>query len=153
MFPAQNNHQLPAAQPLFFDDFTTRDNWKAAQRQYQLQMSPMPATNAYETEKAFVIELVVPGVSPDDLQFFMTDEQIEVRYTPDERDFEPYGSRRELHGEYRPIAFQRSWQFNPHALDPDRLEITSGNGIVRITIPKRESSTGPLPLLVPFSLN
>lgn len=153
MLPAQNNRQFPAAQPLYFDDFITRDGWNAARQQAELQMSPMPATNAYETEKAFFIELVVPGLTLEDLQFFVTDDQIEVRYTPDDHDFEPYGSRRQLHREYRPAAFQRTLQLNPQALDLDGLEVRAADGVVRIQIPKRTVSRGPLPLIVPFSLN
>ncbi|TNE60390.1 MAG: Hsp20/alpha crystallin family protein, partial [Bacteroidetes bacterium] len=145
MFPIQNNRQLPAEQPLFFDDFITRNNWTAARKQLQLQLSPMPATNVYETETAFYIELVVPGLTHEDLLFFTTDDKLEVRFTPDERSFEPYGSRRHLHREYRPIAFRREFQLNPDALDLDALQVHSENGIVQIEIPKREDYHSSLP--------
>lgn len=153
MFPAQNNRQLPAEQPLFFDDFITRNNWKAAQENFQMQLNLMPATNVYETEKAFYIELVVPGLSHEDLLFFTTENGIEIRYQPDEHNFEPYGSRRYLHREYRPAAFQRAFQVNTEALDFENIHIDSAKGVVRIEVPKQENYWGTLPLRVPFSLN
>lgn len=153
MFPAQNNRLLPAEQPLHFDDFITRDGWKLAQQQTGLQLSPMPATNIFETETAFFIELAVPGFSHEDLTFFTTDDRIEIRYEPDTAAFEPYGSRRTLHREYRPIAFQRIFQLNMEALDLDGLQVRSHDGIVQLEIPKRETHLGSLPLRVPFSLN
>ena len=153
MLPIQNNRQLPAEQPLYFDDFITRNNWKTAHQQLALQLSPMPATNVYETERSFFIELVVPGLSKDDLLFFTTENSIEIRYEPDENDFEPYGSRRYLHREYRPMAFRREFQLNVDALDFDALRVDSVNGVVRIEIPKQERFRGILPLQEPFSWN
>ncbi len=153
MFPIQNNRYLPAEQPLFFDDFITRNNWKSAKNQLPMQLSPMPATNVYETKQAFFIELVVPGLSHDDLQFFTTENSIEVRYEPDMGSFEPYGSRRYLHREYQPLAFRREFQINPEALDFDALQVASSGGIVRIEIPKQQRFQGVLSLQQPFSLN
>lgn len=153
MFPSQNNRPLPAHLPLYFDDFITRNNWMKGQQEMPFQLSPMPATNVYETEKALHIELVVPGLSHEDLVFFTTEDTIEVRYAPDDHGFEVLGSRRNLHQEYRPVAFRRVFQINPEALDLDGLSVASGHGIVRVDIPKREEFQGALPLRMPFSLN
>lgn len=153
MSPTHRNRPLPAEQPLHFDDFITRNNWTTARRQLALQLSPMPATNVYETETAFFIELAVPGLSHEDLIFLVTDDRIEIRYEPDDTAFEPYGVRRPLHQEYRPLAFQRIFQLNAEMLDLDGLQVVSNNGIVRMEIPKQENYRGMLPLRVPFSLN
>jgi HSP20 family protein len=153
MLPAQNNRPLPAKQPLYFDDFITRNAWVLAQKQLALQLSPMPATNVYETETAFFIELVVPGLSHEDLTFFTTEDRIEIRYEPEASTFEPYGSRRSMHQEYRLLAFQRVFQLNAEALDLDGLQVRSNAGIVQLEVPKREEHQGMLPLQVPFSLN
>lgn len=154
MFPAQNNNRLlPAEQPLFFDDFITRDGWRLAQKQLGLQLSPMPATNIYETETDFFIELAVPGLTHEDLTFFTAEDRIEIRYEPDASAFEPYGSRRTLHREYRPMAFHRIFQVSTEALDLDGLQVHSRDGIVHLRIPKRLAYHGALPLRVPFSLN
>lgn len=153
MLPTRNNLNLPAEHPLYFDDFITRDNWKKAQQQLPLQISPMPATNVFESENNLVIELVVPGLSHEDMLFFTTDHSVEVRYEPDSRAFEPFGSRRSLHREYHPVAFRRVFELNAEALDFDQLYIDSANGIVRINIPKREEYQGRIQPFMPFSLN
>ena len=153
MSPIKSNRHLPAEQPLYFDDFITRNNWTTARRKLALQLSPMPATNLHETESAFYIELAVPGLTHEDLIFLVTDDRIEIRFEPDDSAFEPFGTRRTLHQEYRPLAFQRVFQLNTEMLDLDGLQVASSNGIVRMEIPKQEAHRGLLPLHVPFSLN
>jgi len=153
MSPIKSNRPLPAEQPLYFDDFITRNNWTTARRRLVTQLSPMPATNVFETETAFHVELAVPGLNHEDLIFLVTDDRIEIRYEPDDTAFEPFGTRRALHQEYRPAAFQRVFQLNAEMLDLDGLHVESANGIVRMEIPKHERHRGLLPLQVPFSLN
>lgn len=153
MLPTRINLQLPAEHPLFFDDFITRDNWKAAQGRMPLQVVPLPATNVIETENALVIELVVPGLSAEDLTFLVTDNSVEVRYEPDGNSFEAFGGQRHLQREYHPMAFNRRYELNPAALDFDGLEVESDLGIVRIEIPKREQFRGRVQPFMPFSLN
>lgn len=153
MLPAQKNLHLPAEFPLYFDDFITRDNYKAAQRRLPLQLSLLPATNVYETTEAFVIELVMPGLRFEDLEFFTTDQSIEVRYKPENSHFEPLGNRRWWHSEYRPAAFQRKFMFNPEVFDIDGLQVASADGITSITIPKQEAHRGRMTPLMPFSKN
>ena len=153
MLPTRKMHQLPAEQPLYFDDFITRDNWKKAQRQPLVQISPMPATNVYETADSVVIELIVPGLSHEDLRFFTTDRSVEVRYEPDNNTFEPFGSRRDLHREYAPAGFRRQFELNPEALDFELLQVSSRDGIIRIDIPKLDQFRGRVQPFMPFSLN
>lgn len=153
MLPTQNNRHLPAQQPLYFDDFITRDRWNAAQRQLPVQLSLMPAINVYETVDTFFLELVVPGVAMDDLQFFTTDRSIEVRYEPDASLFEPFGHRRVWSTGYRPAAFRRLFELNPEALDFDELRVSEYHGIIRFEIPKRPAFRGLVMPVTPFSLN
>ena len=153
MLPIENNRNLPAERPLYFDDFITMNKWNSAQEELPMQLSPMPATNVYETVHAFYVELIVPGLNKDDLQFFTTETSLEIRYEPDDRAFEAYGSRQYLHREFRPIAFRREFELNPDALDFEAMQVNSANGIVLIEIPKQENYRGALPLREPFSLN
>ena len=153
MLPTRINLQLPSEQPLFFDDFITRDNWKAAEGQIPMQVVPMPATNVIETEDVLVIELIVPGLSAEDLTFLVTDNSVEVRYEPDINSFEAFNSQRFHQREYRPMAFTRRYELNPQALDFDGLEVESDQGIVRIEIPKLEQFRGRVQPFMPFSLN
>lgn len=153
MFPTQKNLHLPAELPMYFDDFITRDNHKAAQRGFPVQLSLMPATSLYETPEAVFIEMVIPGISYDDLQFFTTDSSIEIRFKPEPGGYEPYASRRVWHEEYRPMAFQRKFEFNPEMLDMDRLEVSSLDGVIRLELPKQEPFRGRITPMEPFSLN
>lgn len=153
MLPSRNNLHLPAGRPVFFDDFTIRDNWKAAQRALPLQLTPVPATNVFETPDIFVIELAIPGVTHEDIQFFTTDRSIELRYEPDTGSFEAFGARRIWHAEYRPVPFRRQFELNPEALDLDRLQVSSAHGIIRMEIPKKGPNAGRIVPAFPFSLN
>ena len=153
MLPAQKNLHLPAEMPLYFDDFITRDNYKAAQRRPPVQLSLMPATNVYETAESFFIEMVVPGVSYEELEFFVTDRSIEIRYKPENGEYAPMNSSRVWHTEYHPAAFKRKFEFNPEIFDIDNLQVDSLHGVTRIEIPKQEAYRGRMTPLMPFSLN
>lgn len=153
MLPTQKNLHLPAELPMYFDDFITRDKYKAAQRRLPVQISLMPATSLYETPEAFIIEMAIPGVSHDDLHFFTTDSSIEIRFKPESGGYEPYASRRVWHQEYRPEAFHRKFEFNPEMLDLDGLQVSSLDGVIRMELPKQASFRGRITPMEPFSLN
>ena len=153
MLPTQKNLHLPAELPMYFDDFITRDNFKAARRRLPVQISLMPATSLYETPESFIIEMATPGISHDDLRFFTTDRSIEVRYEPETGGYEPYGSRRIWHREFHLEGFQRKFEFNPEMLDVDQLQVSSTHGMIRIELPKQESVRGQVSPMEPFSLN
>lgn len=151
MFKIQHSSRSAGA-PIYFDDFQTRDAWQNALRA-PLQFSALPATNVVETSDAFVIELVAPGLTHEQLDISVGTHSIEVRFDPDSTDFETLHRRRIWRSEYMPMPFQRTFELNGDLLDLDALSISSTLGLIHIHIPKQEAVRGRIVPFVPFSSN
>lgn len=148
------NNQPNARAPLYFDDFITRDRWRAAKRSQTLRMVPLPATNMVETLDALVIELIAPGIEPENLHLRQTERGIEVRYDARiDPSFEPLGRTQVWRNEYLPGSFRRTFDLNTRALDLEQIEVTTENGIIRLQIPKQPEFSGQLMASWPFSMN
>jgi HSP20 family protein len=148
------NSRPNAETPVYFDDFLTRDLWRATTRLRTLRMVPLPATNIVETLDALVIELIAPGVSHEDIALRQTDRGLEVRFDSQmDQSFEPIGNRQVWRHEYLPGSFRRSFDLNAEALELDNVLLSSENGVVRLEIPKRDELRGMLMAPQPFSLN
>ncbi|HNM27963.1 MAG TPA: Hsp20 family protein [Saprospiraceae bacterium] len=152
MFKLQNNSRQADAK-IYFDDFATRDAWEAAQRPVHPQFSILPATNIIETKDAFLIELVAPGLGADELSISVEGNEITVAYQPADSRFENVHQRREWRSEYRPMPFQRAFYLNGELLDMAALRVSAFNGIIRLSIPKKETARGAITPWMPFSSN
>ncbi len=152
MFKIQYNSRSAGAK-IFFDDFATRDAWQAAQGNAQPQLSLLPATNVIETTDNFVIELVAPGLTHEDLDISIRDNEIQVRFEPTDSTFESVQNRREWRSEYRLMPFERSFELNGDVLDLWSLSVTSADGLIRLSIPKRDKVRGRIAPMIPFSWN
>lgn len=152
MFNIQNNRR-PEGPPLYFDDFITRDNWLAAQKQISPQLNVMPATNVVETANEFIIELVAPGLSHTDLVIRIGENDVDVRFDPNDNLFESLQRRRDWRSEYRLMPFRRAFELNGKLLDLEAIAVSSHEGLIQINIPKREQVRGRISPAMPFSLN
>jgi len=152
MFKLQNNSRQADAR-IYFDDFATRDAWEAAQRPANPQFSVLPATNIIETPDAFLIELVAPGLGVDDLSISVEGNEITVSYQPSDSRFENLHQRREWRSEYRSIPFERNFYLKGDLLDMAALRVGADHGIIRLTIPKKETARGAITPWMPFSSN
>lgn len=93
-----------------------------------------PAVDLYETDETYVLEADLPGVSREDIELRVEDSRVvlrghrrSVRVSQSER-----GVRIErAHGDFeRAITLDRP-------VDPDRVEVSCDQGILRVRLPKR----------------
>lgn len=152
MFNIRNNHRS-AGSPVNFDDFLTRDNWLAAEKQLSPQLNVMPATNVVETANEFIIELVAPGLTHKDLDIQIKENNVDVRFEPESGLFESMQRRRDWRSEYRLLPFRRAFDLNGELLDLEAIAVSSHEGLIQINIPKRAAVRGRISPLMPFSLN
>lgn len=137
----------------YFDDFITRDQWRATHRARGVRLMTFPAVNIFETNNALMIELVAPGVDPSFLQIEVNENGLCLSYDPGNPDFIPVTKHRVLRNEFSTIPFQRKFELNPNSLIMDQVEIESENGVIQLTIPKLEEYCGRLSTPNYFSIN
>ncbi|MGM5483723.1 MAG: Hsp20/alpha crystallin family protein [Nanobdellota archaeon] len=96
-----------------------------------------PACNYYETENNIIAELELPGIDKKDINVSVDDKGIEVnaetKYeTENNKDKKGYYSyERSYSGFHRKFAL-------PENVDPQNAEAEYKNGLLKITVPKKE---------------
>ncbi len=111
------------------EDFTY--DWNALGRNWR------PPMDLVETQDAYVLEADVPGVSSDDLHIETLDNTITIR---GKREYKRNETDRNVHRmENRYGEFQRTFEV-PGGFDNDNVKAELRDGVLRVTLPKRESA-------------
>jgi HSP20 family protein len=139
---------------IYFDDELSKNAWEMAQQLNPPSLSPNPALNIKESTKAFLIELVVPGLTHEDLNIHVGDNNMLVlQYNRDNNTFESVLTQRHWRQEFKMRSFERQIPVHPEMVELDQIKITSKNGIVSIRLPKTEALSGKVMPVMPFSNN
>ena len=94
-----------------------------------------PALNAYEEGDRFVVETQLPGMKPEDIDVRI--EQGVLTIQGETKAEEERKERNYLIREHRMGRFSRSVRL-PKTVDPDAVQATYENGVLRLTLPKAE---------------
>ena len=133
------NRNLFPALPSLIEDFFTR-NWMDNSTTPRLMSTTLPAVNIQETSDAFLIQVAAPGMKRE--QFNLQFENFVLTISAETKDEEteknesnPY-TRREFHY----ASFERSFALPENKIEPERIEAKYIDGILQITVPKKEES-------------
>jgi len=127
-----------------FDNFFNNDYHE----DYVKNNATKPATNIFETEKEFKIELLVPGVTKDDLSLVQKDNllTIKVEKKEEEKQEEYKYARREF-GDYN---FEKQYRL-PKTIDAENITAKFENGILNVLLPKKEEALEKAPVQIKIS--
>lgn len=99
-----------------------------------------PAVDAWETEQAFMVQLDLPGLTPDQVDVNFDRNTLTVRgvrgATIPQAD---KGDLRVFFAERSPGSFSRSLRF-PQYVESTKIEAAFANGVLTITVPKAETA-------------
>lgn len=100
----------------------------------------VPALDAWETEQAFVVQLDLPGIAPENVDIVFDQNTLTVRGTrPATIQAPEKGELKVFFAERAYGAFSRSLRF-PRYVEGDRIEASHLNGVLTITVPKTEAA-------------
>jgi HSP20 family protein len=114
------------------------NNFMNQEKETERKCRWMPATNIKETEQAFHLEMSVPGFSKEDFKINLEKEILTVSYEKPEdeksgeKDEQVYRLR-----EFGHRNFCRSFSIS-ESIDKDDIKAEYINGILVITLPKKE---------------
>ncbi|WP_116124970.1 Hsp20/alpha crystallin family protein [Lewinella sp. IMCC34183] len=111
----------------FFDDAATQ----AAQR-------TRPAVNIKETDENFLLELVAPGRVKEHFSVDFFDGVLEISYTTEKTGEETKDAY--VRHEFSLQDFSRKFKVNNDVIDDEAINATYADGILRLTLPKREQA-------------
>ncbi len=98
-----------------------------------------PLTDVWETDNDVVATIELPGVSKEDINLNVTDNRVEVKVEKKEEKKEKKKGLYRLERSYR--GFYRAFPL-PSEVKADEAKATYKNGVLEITIPKKQPSQG-----------
>lgn len=124
-------NRLGLNDPFFNDAFPSEDNSNIVTSHWR------PAVDIKEEENRFLIQADIPGVDPKDIEITMEDGVLTIRgERSDEatKEGEGYTRVERMRG-----SFYRRFSL-PDTADAERIEAQGKNGVLEVTIPKKEKA-------------
>jgi HSP20 family protein len=97
----------------------------------------MPALDVSETEESVLVKAEIPGVDPKEVEISLTGNELTLRGEKREESEEKKGAWHRVERRYG--SFVRSVAL-PASVDPDRVDASAQNGVLTVTIGKREEA-------------
>ena len=123
--------------PSLLDDFFTTNLFDWGQSNSSNTGTSIPAVNIKENADLYEVEVAAPGMSKDDFKVELNNNVLtissEKKHEHEEKDGEKYSRK-----EFSYQSFQRSFQLSKEAVDADNIQAKYENGVLRLSIPKRE---------------
>lgn len=96
----------------------------------------LPAVNVKENDNEFMIEVAAPGMSKEDFKVHLDNGRLTIssERKEDKKDENDTYARREF--SYQ--SFQRTFNVPANVVDGDKIQAKYADGILRISLPKRE---------------
>ncbi len=140
----RNGAMLPAFQG--FDDLITQELFNWGNTNYSSTSTTIPSVNIKETDEAFEVEVAAPGMEKQDFNItldgtLLTISSVKQKSMEDKKD--NYTRR-----EFSYQSFQRSFELPKQVVDEDNINAHYQNGLLHITIPKREEAKRKAPRMI-----
>lgn len=129
--------------PSFFDRFFNNElmDWNLSN--FSSTNTSLPAVNVKENENEFLIEVAAPGMDKKDFNIKFHNNVLTV--SSEKKDEKEEKNEKFTRKEFSYQSFQRSFTVAENAVDSEKITAGYSNGILRITLPKREE-VKPKPL-------
>ncbi|WP_276875299.1 Hsp20/alpha crystallin family protein [Chryseobacterium joostei] len=134
-----NGSLLPANPRSLFDDFFNRELFNWDNTNFSSSRTTLPSVNIKEREEAFEVEVAAPGMQKEDFKITLDGNLLTISSSKEEREEENDGNFTRKEFSYQ--SFQRSFELAKDVVDDENIEAKYENGVLRLTIPKKESAT------------
>jgi HSP20 family protein len=122
---------VPATGSFWADDFLNRFLGE------DVEWSLNPAVNIAESDNDFSVELAAPGLERDDLKIHVENRVLEI--SAEKKTSTETNKNKVLRREFNYSSFRRSFTL-PESVDSDKISATHKNGVLTVTLPKREEA-------------
>lgn len=125
------NRPFPNSFFRYFDDYATKAN------------AYRPAVNIVETEETFELEVLAPGRVKENFNVALNEGVLEITYTSTASAEETAPNYRRK--EFKLADFSRQFKLNDEVVNDEAIEATYIDGVLRLTLPKREEALPKAP--------
>ena len=131
----RSNSILPTVSRFLDDDWNQLFDWR--NRNFSPGTTTLPSVNVRETGDEFLVEMAAPGMKKEDFQIELHNDTLTIKSeVASERESDEKYFRREF--SYQ--SFQRTFNFNNRVVNDADIRATYEDGILRLTLPKREEA-------------
>ena len=134
----RSNSILPAVSRFLDDDWNQLFDWR--NRNFSSTTTTLPSVNVRETGDEFVVEMAAPGMKKEDFQIELHNDVLTIRSEQKHEANQDYEKGQYSRREFSYQSFQRSFNFNNRVVDDAQINATYRDGILRLTLPKREEA-------------
>src|SRR3954467_9963959 len=133
----KRNGNLVNSFPSIFDEFFTKDLFDWNNSNFSTTGTTLPAVNVKETPENFIVEMAAPGMKKEDFKVELNNNLLTIS-SEQKQESENKEDDRYTRKEFSYQSFQRSFQLSREAVDADNIQAKNENGVLHLTIPKRE---------------
>ncbi|QIH35435.1 MULTISPECIES: Hsp20/alpha crystallin family protein [Sphingobacterium] len=131
-----------------FDNFNRELlNWD--NKNYSSTSTTVPAVNIKENGDTFEVEVAAPGMAKDDFKVTLDGNLLTISSAKEEQNEEHKENYTRREFSYQ--SFQRSFELQKDVVDQDNIRACYENGMLRLTIPKKEEAKQKEPRLIEIS--
>ncbi|UPK68696.1 Hsp20/alpha crystallin family protein [Chitinophaga filiformis] len=129
--------------PSLFDDFFSRELFNWGNNNFSATSTTVPSVNIRETADNYEVEVAAPGMEKKDFKVTLDDNLLTIsssKQQQQEKKDDNYTRR-----EFSYQSFQRSFELPKNVVDEDKIIARYENGLLHLTIPKREEAKQKAP--------
>ena len=136
----RSNGNLFPTIPSLFEDFILRDMLDSSRNNWKPNGASMPAVNVGETNDALTIEVAAPGMKREDFHVELDNNVLTISASVEEKKDKELEHGMYTRKEFSYQSFQRSFELPEDKVDGEKISAKYKEGILYITIPKREEA-------------
>jgi HSP20 family protein len=133
--------------PSLFDDFFGSNFWNDLYEKSGFKATP--GVNVYEGKDNYEIEVAAPGLEKKDFHIDVKDSVLTISSEKKEEKEKKEGNK-VVFSEFNYTSFSRSFQL-PDGIDINKISASHQNGILKVTLPKREEYIEKAPRMIEIS--
>lgn len=142
----RNGNQNPGFPRLFFEDVFGRELFNWENKNFSNTSTTLPSVNIKETAENYEVEVAAPGMDKNDFKVTLDGNLLLISSTKENEQTsqEESFTRREFCYQ----SFQRSFELPKNVVDEDKISARYENGLLLLSIPKREEVKQKPPRLI-----
>ena len=111
---------------------------------YAKNCSTKPATNVFETENEFKIEVLLPGYKKEDVKLDYQNNLLTIKVENEVKE-EKSEEYKYVHREFEATNFEKQYRI-PKSVNDEKISAKFENGILNIELPKKEKAVEKAPV-------
>lgn len=115
---------------------------------YAKSCDSKPATNVFETEAAFKIEVLLPGFTKEDLNLNVHNNLLTIKVEKEKE--EKSEEFKYAHREFGASNFEKQYRL-PKSVDVEKINAKFENGVLNVELPKKEEALEKAPVEIKVS--